>query len=97
MSCISIEVIYALPDHVFHYLFRVNEGTCLLDAVRMSPLFIECPALNLQTATMGIFGKKIVDPVSYRLEHGDRIEIYRPLVLSPQALRKKRLLAKNNS
>ena len=94
MSMLTVEVVYALPDQLFRYTFQVEEGTTLLGAVKHSPLLNDCPDLDLNHISMGIFGKKVLRPTEHCIEGGDRIELYRPITADPKALRKQRAARK---
>lgn len=45
------------------------------------------PEIQLQTAKVGVFGK--LGKLSAAVRPGDRVEIYRPLLADPKAVRKK--------
>ena len=75
MEC---EVIYApSPDEQIVKSLKVKEGMSVRDAIRRSGIIFP------QESTMGIFGQKI-DPDTTIVKEGDRIEIYRPLLIDPK-------------
>ncbi|MGY0399713.1 MAG: RnfH family protein [Ostreibacterium sp.] len=84
----KIEVAYATPEHQKIMNVVVAEGTSLIDAVKQSGIIDIFPTLNLETADLGIWGK--IKPANTIVEEGQRVEIYRPLVLDPKEARRKR-------
>lgn len=92
-----IEVVFALPDKLYHYKLTVAKGTTMTEAVKKSKLLTECSNLSLQDMPMGIFGKKVSRPAEYIVEEGDRVELYRPLTADPKVFRKKRIACANNN
>lgn len=91
MRHINVEVVFALPDKLYHYKLTVTPGTTVTEAIQQSKLLTECPDLSLQNMPVGIFGKKISRPAEYVVEEGDRIEIYRPVYADPKVVRKNRV------
>jgi putative ubiquitin-RnfH superfamily antitoxin RatB of RatAB toxin-antitoxin module len=60
--------------------------------VLQSGIVREFPEIDPEQADMGIFshnldGKSLPLPKDYRLKAGDRVEIYRPLLLDPNQAR----------
>ena len=51
------------------------------------------PCIDLSKNKVGIFGKKTT--LDHPLKDRDRIEIYRPLILDPKEMRRKRAAKKN--
>lgn len=83
---IEVEVAYARPDVQRLLKLRVPVGTTLVGAVRDSGIALEFPEIDPDTATLGIFGKVVKDHQQV-LKPRDRVEIYRPLINDPKALR----------
>lgn len=86
---INVEVIYAHPHR--HELVKLvlPEGATVEDAVKASGLLEKHPEISLDGENkVGIFSKltKLDTPLRDR----DRVEIYRPLIADPKAVRKKR-------
>ena len=86
---ITVEVAYARPDSQRIVSLAVEPGTTLIQAVERSAIVERYPEIDLEAATFGVFGKveKQRDRV---LRDGDRVEIYRPLLIDPKAKRAKR-------
>jgi putative ubiquitin-RnfH superfamily antitoxin RatB of RatAB toxin-antitoxin module len=86
---ISVEVVYALPDKQRIVKLDVQPGTTALGAVTLSKLdevfdeLVVGPDLKI-----GVWGKATTpDRV---LAAGERVEIYRPLLVDPKEVRKAR-------
>ena len=84
----KIEVVYALPEQQFSFWVDVPFGSTVRDAIVQSGLLSKFNDLKLEHLRVGIFSK-LVD-LNTRLKYGDRVEIYRPLVLSPAMARRLR-------
>ena len=87
---IQVEVAYALPHKQKIVAVEVPEGTTLLDAVRLSGIEAEFPELVLADSKFGFFGKAVRDAEGEVLRAGDRVEIYRPLIIDPKQARANR-------
>lgn len=87
-SQITVEVAYALPEQQLIIPLRVNEGCTAEDAVMRSGILEKFPEINLAENKLGIFGKFTKNDTVLR--HLDRVEIYRPLIADPKAVRKQR-------
>lgn len=89
---IDVEVAYASPNEQELIVLSVREGTTAIAAVLASGLTSKYPEININEAKMGIFskpldGKHLPLPADYQLEHKDRVEIYRPLIIDPKQAR----------
>ena len=87
---ITVEVVYGLPDHQVLLSFQVPPGTTAYEAVRKSDIVKHFPDINIDNVKMGIFSKIIADPKQHKLAEGDRVEIYRPLIVDPKEVRRRR-------
>ena len=87
-SAIKIEVVYALPEHQVTRQLSLPPGTTLEQAVKFSEISHLFPEIDLSRNKLGIFGKLVKSDRALR--DGDRVEIYRPLVLDPKDSRRKR-------
>lgn len=91
---LAVEVAYALPDRQRILQIEVTPGTTALEAVRQSAIEQEFPGLVVDEASaLGIFGQAV--KATQVLENGDRVEIYRPLLIDPKEVRRARA-AKNS-
>lgn len=85
---IGITVAYALAERQFLRELTVPTGTTVAAAIRLSGLPEEFPDIDRAAMPVGIFGR-IVRPDEV-LRAGDRIEIYRKLLLDPKEARRRR-------
>jgi putative ubiquitin-RnfH superfamily antitoxin RatB of RatAB toxin-antitoxin module len=86
-NLIKVEVAYALPEKQYLIQLQVRSDCTLFQAVEQAGISEYFRDVNLATASFGIFGKKITDPQQQLLKEGDRIEIYRPLLMDPKQRR----------
>lgn len=87
---ISVEVAYAKPEQQKIIKLDVEAGCSALLAAQRSGITKVFPEIDLEAVKMGIFGKAIAKPETHELRDGDRVEIYRPLLIDPKELRKAR-------
>lgn len=85
---LEIEIVYGLADRQVLKGMTVAEGITVREAALQSGLEVEFPELDLQQAPLGIFGKVVKSETVLR--DGDRIEVYRPLLIDPKEARRKR-------
>lgn len=81
----KVEVVYALPDQQDICVIEVSEGSTAQHAVEQSGLLQRYPELAEVPWMLGIFGRKVEHTVC--LSAGDRVEIYRPLIIDPKKAR----------
>ncbi|QKQ24462.1 RnfH family protein [Candidatus Ruthia endofausta] len=84
----QIEVAYALRDKQTLLELEVNEGVTLKQAIEVSGILDIYPQVDLIKDKTGIFGK--IAKLDTILRDKDRVEIYRPLIADPKAVRKER-------
>jgi putative ubiquitin-RnfH superfamily antitoxin RatB of RatAB toxin-antitoxin module len=84
-SSISVEVIYAAPDRVFFERVDLPAGSRLRDAIARSSFPGRFPQVELSDQNVGIDSRKV--GLDCELRHDDRVEIYRPLLLTPNEIR----------
>lgn len=89
----KIEVVYALPERQFSRDVELPAGATAADALRASGL-IEAIAEISADSPLGVYGER-VDPDAV-LRDGDRLEIYRPLLLDPMQARRLRAQRQRN-
>lgn len=88
LSEITVEVAYATPDSQRILTVQVAEGSTLETAIERSGVLEIFPEIDLMKQSVGIFGRKKM--LSDTVLEGDRIEIYRPLVIDPKEARRRR-------
>jgi putative ubiquitin-RnfH superfamily antitoxin RatB of RatAB toxin-antitoxin module len=77
----QIGVAYSEPAQQLWLRIEVPEDTTVKAAIEQSGMLIKFPAINLDSDTVGIFGKAAeLDTI---LKPGDRVEIYRAITADP--------------
>jgi len=87
---ITIELIYALPHQQDIITISSPENTTILEAIQQSKILDRYPEIDLSENKVGVFSK--VCQLTEHLIDGDRIEIYRVVVIDPKEARKQRAL-----
>lgn len=86
---ITVEVAYALPDKQRIERLSVPIGTSALEAVQRADLgrfFDELPEASAMK--LGVWGKAVA--ATHELADGERVEIYRDLLIDPKTVRRAR-------
>ena len=83
-----IEVAYAKPAQQTLLSLELPEGSTAEAAILASGILDRHPEIDLQQHKIGIFGK--LCKLDQRLKAGDRVEIYRPLLIDPKEARRNR-------
>ncbi|WP_156503599.1 RnfH family protein [Eikenella longinqua] len=91
-TLLNIEAAYAEPGKQCLLAFQVALGTTARQAVLQSALPTEFPHVDFAAAPIGIFGKKVKDDTELR--EGDRVEVYRALLMDPKENRRRKAAAK---
>ncbi|KTC56706.1 protein RnfH [Pseudomonas fluorescens ABAC62] len=87
---VEVEVVYAAVDRQVLLTVMVAAGTSLRAAVQASGVAAQFPELDLADCPLGVFGKVVADAETRVVQSGDRIEIYRPLLVDPKEVRRLR-------
>lgn len=87
-TTLRVEVAYARPDEQVIIPVEAPEGATVEQVIALSRIQDRFPEINPQTAKVGVFGK--LAKLSAVVRAGDRVEIYRPLLADPKAVRKQR-------
>jgi putative ubiquitin-RnfH superfamily antitoxin RatB of RatAB toxin-antitoxin module len=77
----KVEVVYARPEGAQVVSVELPAGATLREAIAAS-------GFNIENRAVGIFGKRAA--LDRPLAEGDRVEIYRPLLLDPKEARRRR-------
>ena len=86
---IEIEVVYAQQHYQDVITVNVPEGATAREAVEASGLLLKYPEIELGGRNkLGIYNKPALPDTVLR--ENDRVEIYRPLIADPKAVRKQR-------
>ena len=71
------------------YVVSVPAGTTARQAIERSHIVTQHPEIDLSTQSIGIFGK--IQSLDTTVSPGDRVEIYRPLIVDPKLARQRRV------
>lgn len=80
-----IEIVYLTTNGFFQRTYNFSPSLKLKDILQASQLYELYP--ETKDYPLGVFGKKI-SIASYQLQDFDRIEVYRPLKISPMERRR---------
>ncbi len=80
---ITVTLIEAWPNRVVKRELNMTDGATLNDALALAEI---SPLID--GSNIGLWGKQM--PLHTRLQHGDRIEQYRPLIADPKQARHQR-------
>ena len=84
-----VEVVYSPgPREVDIVTLDMADGATVLHALRESRLMERHPQIDPASAKVGVWGRVV--PLSQALRDGDRVEVYRPLVVDPKEARRQR-------
>ena len=89
---LRVEVAYAEPGRQRVLDIAIATGSTLEQALRASGILEEFPGIDLLKNKVGVFGR--VCSLQQPLQQGDRVEIYRPLLMDPKDLRRQRAAGK---
>lgn len=67
---------------------QLPAGACVRQAWQASGLAARFPALDLGSASVGVWGRKAT--LEHTLRDQDRVEVYRPLRVDPKVARRER-------
>jgi len=85
---IVVEVAYASPTEQLILTVDADPGITIEEAVKASGMLDKFPEIDLAVNKVGIFSKAA--KLDQKMDAGDRVEIYRPLIADPKAARKKK-------
>jgi len=87
---IWVEVAYASEEKQEIISVEIDAGSSIERAIDCSGVLEKFPEIDLMQQNVGIFSKKkkLTDVV----REGDRIEIYRPLLIDPKEARRKKAI-----
>jgi len=85
---LRVSVVYCTPDAAWTREFDVAEGATLRAVIDRSGLLAAHPELNAADLTAGVFSRP--QPLDALVRDGDRIEIYRHLLVDPKDARRHR-------
>jgi uncharacterized protein len=85
---LHVEVVYAGVANVVSKSLRIEQGATVADAVRVSGIAADLGMSEIDPARVGVFGRVVSSTALLR--DGDRVEIYRPLIIDPKEARRRR-------
>jgi uncharacterized protein len=86
---IKVQIAYANPEKQLVLKIEINSPCTIKQAILHSNMLAHFPEIDLPTQAVGIWGRRAT--LDTHCADGDRIEIYRPLVIDPKQARKKRV------
>ena len=85
----QVEVVYLLPDDQTVAALELIDGATVADALAAVAEIEPFASLALDQLPVGVYGQRVDrDRV---LQSGDRVELYRPLLIDPREARRKRI------
>ena len=90
----NIEVVFALPGRQELISLTVDPDTTVETAISLSAIGDRFPDEDFSSYQTGIWGKLVNR--DHPLEEGDRLELYRPLLIDPRDARRKLALSGNS-
>jgi putative ubiquitin-RnfH superfamily antitoxin RatB of RatAB toxin-antitoxin module len=85
---IQVVVVYARPQRNWSVPVVLPAGSTLQQAITSSGILEMCTEIDLARNRVGIYGK--LQDLDAVLREGDRVEIYRNLMIDPKEARRKR-------
>jgi putative ubiquitin-RnfH superfamily antitoxin RatB of RatAB toxin-antitoxin module len=85
MDKIRVELAYLKPSLQTVLVVNIAAGSTILLALQESKLLELFPELELEQLSLGIFS--VPKKLDTKLVAGDRVEVYRPLVIDPKQAR----------
>ncbi|ADO47371.1 RnfH family protein [[Enterobacter] lignolyticus] len=85
---ITVEVAYALPEKQYLQKVTLDAGSTVEQAIIASGLLTLRTDISLDRNKVGIYSRPV--KLQDEVQDGDRVEIYRPLIADPKALRRQR-------
>jgi hypothetical protein len=83
---IAVEVVHARPERQVLRELELTPPVTAIEAVERSRILRDFPDLVGQELSLGVWGRAV--PHAHRLQAGDRVEIYRPLIVEPRERRR---------
>lgn len=91
---IRVEVAYARPEEQVILPLQVPSGTTVEQAIQRSGILERFPEIDLARQKVGVFSQIV--GLDQPLRANDRVEIYRPLLVDPKEMRRKRARAQRD-
>lgn len=91
MAELNIEVVFAVPEKQHLIDLRVPDGATIHDVLQRSEVAAILGEASGDVHQVGIWGR--VADRKQRIRAGDRVEIYRPLMMDPREARRRHAAA----
>ena len=88
---IRVQLVHAWPDRYWSMALELPTGTTAGEAVLACREGLAAAAIDAEGLSLAVFGRAV--EANARLRDGDRLELLRPLLLSPQQARASRAAA----
>ena len=85
---LRVAVAWSAPGRAHEVTVELPPGARVLDAIRASGAMQGDGAVDISTQAVGIWGRSVA--LEAELAEGDRVEIYRPLMMDPKEARRLR-------
>ena len=85
-KAIQVEIVLALEDEQVLLSMSLESGATIAEALAKSELQERFAGQNIDAMQTGVWGRRVNR--DYRLEAGDRVELYRPLRQDPRDARR---------
>ncbi|WP_199098378.1 RnfH family protein [Dyella sp. ASV21] len=85
---VSVEVVYAEASSQVVRRVSLATGSTVMQAIEASGIAQAVSGLVIDPSRLGIFSRKVTP--EQVVAEGDRVEIYRPLMLDPKEARRRR-------
>ena len=87
-TTINVEVAYALPEKQWLLKLSIKADSTVREAIEHSGILQQAAITMPDNEHVGIFGERV--SLDTLLQAGDRVEIYRPLLVDPMENRRRR-------
>ncbi|CAL4326314.1 RnfH family protein [Buchnera aphidicola] len=94
MKIIQNTVVYALPNKQYIYEINVQLGATVKNVILASNILHIVKNISLHNINVGIYNKLV--HLNTITQDGDRIEIYRNLIIDPKERRRKKIFFHKN-
>lgn len=85
----NIGIAYANPRDQVWMRIEVPDGSTVQQAIERSGVLARFPEIDLNKQKVGIYGKIV--KLGTPLKDGDRVEIYRAIIVDPKTVKKRQL------
>lgn len=89
----QVELIYLTEACQYFTPVELTSDATVREVIQSSGILLRFPQINLDELSVGIFSKIVT--LDTKVKPGDRIEIYRPLTISPMERRRRLALSQS--